>query len=144
LPDPLDAPPGLHCLVTRPALPLAFPAHATPSAVAAVAAFRRLKVRRILQPEQQDFHSIMLELTFPAEDSEGEGRPRQEELATAAARSWLRLSGVREAGLRSEQLSAEELADWERIVAALPARWRQEVQRVLPPRRGECRCLGPY
>ena len=133
LPDPLDAPPGLHCLVTRPALPLAFPAHATPSAVAAVAAFRRLKVRRILQPEQQDFHSIMLELTFPAEDSEGEGRPRQEELATAAARSWLRLSGVREAGLRSEQLSAEELADWERIVAALPARWRQEVQRVLAP-----------
>ena len=133
LPSPPDAPPGLHCLVTRPALSPAVPPHATSSARAAVEAFRQLKVERIVAPEQQDFHSIMLELTFPAEGEATGGRPRQGELATAAARSWLRLSKVREAGLLREQLSSEELADWELIVAALPAKWKEEVERVLAP-----------
>jgi hypothetical protein len=72
LPAPPDAPPGLHCLVTRPALLPLFPPHATPSARGAVEAFRQLRVERIATPEQQDFHSIMLELTFSAEG----GRPR--------------------------------------------------------------------
>jgi hypothetical protein len=129
LPAPPDAPPGLHCLVTRPALLPLFPPHATPSTKHAVEAFRQLRFERIATPEQQDFHSIMLELTFSAEG----GRPQQGELRTAAARSWLRLSQVREVGLRQEQLSADEGADWEQIVAALPARWRAEVQRVLAP-----------
>jgi exonuclease III len=142
LPSPPDAPPGLHCLVTRPALSPAFPPHATSSARAAVEAFRQLKVERIVAPEQQDFHSIMLELTFPAEGEATGGRPRQGELATAAARSWLRLSKVREAGLRREQLSSEELADWELIVAALPAKWKEEVERVLAP-VPEWACISP-
>jgi exonuclease III len=142
LPPPPDAPPGLHCLVTRPALAPAFPPHATPSARAAVEAFQQLRVERIAQPEQQDFSSIMLELTFPAEGEAAGGRPRQGELATAAARSWLRLSEVREAGLRQEQLSAEELADWEQIVAALPPKWKGAVQRVLAP-VPEWACISP-
>jgi hypothetical protein len=80
----------------------------------------------------------MLELTFSAEG----GRPKQEELRSAAARSWLRLSQVREAGLRQEQLSPEEVADWEQLVAALPARWRGEVQRVLAP-EPDWACISP-
>jgi hypothetical protein len=140
LPAPPDAPPGIHLLITRPALPPAFPPHVTLSAKHAVEAFRQLRVQRIATPEQQDFPSIMLELTFTAEGAEG--RPRQEELSTEAARSWLRLSQVREAGLRQEQLSAEERADWERIVAALPARWREEVRRVLAP-VPEWACISP-
>ena len=142
LPPPADAPPGLHCLVTRPALLPHFPPHATPSTRAAVEAFQQMRVQRIATPEQQDFHSIMLELSFPAEGEGEEGRPRQGELGSEAARSWLRLSQVREAGLRREQLSAEEEADWERIVAALPARWRVEVQRVLAP-EPEWACIRP-
>ena len=131
LPPSPDSPPGLHRIVTQPGLAPAFPPHATLSTRHAVEAFRQLRVQRIIEPDQQGFHSIMLELTFPSEGAGG--RPRQQELTTEAARSWLRLSEVREAGLRIEQLSAEERADWERIVAALPAQWRQEVQRVLAP-----------
>ena len=142
LPPPLDAPPGLHCLVTRPSLPPAFPPHATPSARAAVEAFQQLRIERIAQPEQQDFHSIMRELTFPAEGQAGGGRPRQGQLATAAARSWLRLSEVREAGLRRGQLAADEVADWEQIVAALPPRWREAVQLVIAP-EPEWACIRP-
>ena len=71
LPSPPDAPGGLHCLITRPALQPEFPAHATRSTVLAVEAFRQLHAQRIAEPARQDHWSVMHELTFAAEGSEG-------------------------------------------------------------------------
>ena len=131
LPVPADAPAGLHCLVTRPSLQPAFPAHATLSTVHAVEAFRELKVQRIAKRGQQDFWSVMHELTFAAAGSEG--GPQQGQLATPAARQWLRLSQVRAAWLDREQLPPEQLADLTTILQALPAEWSAEVQREGSP-----------
>ena len=140
LPMPQDAPGGLHCLVSRPALQPAFPASATRSTVLAVEAFRELKVKRIAHPGRQDHWSVMHELTFAAAGS-GEG-VQQAQMASLGARQWLRLREVRAAWLRREELSAAERSDLGAIVDALPGEWRVEVQREDSP-EPEWVCISP-
>jgi len=139
LPHPSDAPPGLHCLVTRPGLHATFPTHATRSTVHAVQAFRQLKVQRIATPAQQDHWSVMQELTFAPAGSNG--GLLQALATTPKARGWLRLSQVRAAWTERELLEAEELVDLEAILAAIPTEWRAAVQReALPEPEWACVC----
>lgn len=126
LTQPADAPAGLHVLVTRPALPVSFPEQATRSTQQACKAFQQLRVQRILKPSQQDFWSVMHELTFAGAES-GEA-PKLEQVATPEARQWLRLSQVRAAWLDREQLPPEERADLDTILEALQPEWRTTVQ----------------
>ena len=140
LAPPPDAPAGMHCLVTRPMVQPAFPGHATDSAKHAALAFQSLGVQRIMKPEEQDHWSVMHELTF--EEAGAAGGRQQAALATPAARSWLRLREVRAAWQGRDLLSDAERADLASLLAALPARWRAEVQRDDSP-QPDWVCVSP-
>jgi len=122
-----SAPPGVAWVV-------ACPTAGDPSAVRTPAyresllAFRKLGVHRIVEPASQSFHSVMRELTFRNPVS-GDLQPAA--LTTLRARSWLRLTDLREA--RRLGLAGAEAADAAAVCASLPAPWRAMVMLTNEP-----------
>jgi len=127
-----DLPPGFHWIVTRPtaAQHFRFP---SASVQGAVEAFRRLDVQRIVDPTDQGFNSIMLELTFANPIPPHIPGILATSLQSTIGRSWLRLRDVRAAHLQRPQLSAAEAADLDAILLSLPPVWARHVRLPIPP-----------
>jgi hypothetical protein len=94
---------------------------------AALTAFMQLGIKRILSHEEQDFESIMVELTFYNPTPEHVAGVLPTDVQTEAARSWTRVRDVRAAHLRRDQLGQDEMADLTMIIGRLPQAWRAQV-----------------
>ena len=129
----LASPPGYHWLVTCPA---AGRDHldriATPSFRESVAAFLALEPQRILQPEDQDFYSIMKEVTYSNPTPSFPGI-NIDLVLTPAAKSWRRLRDVCEAARRSAQPQSPEAQDLQTILSNIPPAWAKAVRSVSDP-----------
>ena len=94
-------PAGYHRLVTDAAsAPLL--ESATASASSLIAAFRQLRVARIVPPADQGFESVMLELTF--HNAVPGHQPLEPDAVCVTAQQWLRLRDVRAACLHRQAL----------------------------------------
>ena len=96
---------------------------ASPSVRAAATAFSQVRLRRIMQPEQQEWESVMVETTF----HNGVTSVGVDSLQTSEAAQWRRLRDVRAAHQQREQLPAAQLADLQLILAGLPTAWHSAV-----------------
>ena len=117
---------GYHWVVTNPRSGGQLAAIHTPLLREAIEAFLKLGVQRIVEPEEQSFHSIMLELTF---------QPTTLaiiEVASVAARGWVRLRDVRAAYAGRALLGGPEGQDLDMVVSRLPAAWRRAVTALHP------------
>ncbi len=130
----LGLPPGPHWLVTRPAAGRSsLDRIATESFRASARAFLELGVQRICQPADQDFWSIMLELTFSNPPPSRPGIDVRQDVSTPAGRSWLRLRDVRRAFLGRHLLQPDEAADLQAILDRLPPEWLAAVRAPQEP-----------
>ena len=91
----------------------------SPSVRAAATAFSRISPRRIVQPEQQEWESVLVEATF----HNGITSVSPDSLQTSTAAQWRRLKDVRAAHQQRQQLSAAQLTDLQLILASLPPPW---------------------
>ena len=130
-------PPGYHWLVTDPNATGRLDNVRSLLLKTAISAFLLLGVQRILAPEEQEFESVMLELTFQGHTTVGTAdrstNLRLSDVNSADARGWLRLSDVRQAHLHRGQLSEEARTDLATVLAALPAAWRAHILAPQPP-----------
>ena len=94
---------------------------------AALRAFLKLGMQRILQSRDQDYHSVMLELTFCNITPESPTGIDLAAVHTDVAKGWLRLRDVRAAYQQRDQLPPEVRRDLVFILARLPAPWRAHV-----------------
>jgi len=130
----LGLPPGPHWLVTRPAAGRGGLLRiATDSFRASVQAFLDLGVQRICRPADQDFWSIMLELTFSNSPHPQPGIDILRDVSTPTGRSWVRLRDVRRALLGRQLLQPAEEADLQAILDRLPPEWHAAVSAPLEP-----------
>ena len=129
---PSDFPPGAHWVVTRP---LVVPLHScsTPSFQASLDAFRQLGIKRILPPPLQDFHSVMMELTFSTPLLPTYPGIPQSSMTSVMARSWLRLSDVRAAFLLRTSLGQPAHLDLDSILGSLHPAWLHFVTLPIDP-----------
>ena len=107
-----ELPAGYHWIVTRPAA--AVPHLATVRSYilrAALRAFLKLGMQRILQCRDQDYHSVMLELTFCNITPESPTGIDLAAVHTDVAKGWLRLRDVRAAYQQRDQLPLEVRRD---------------------------------
>jgi len=95
----------------------------TPSLRAAATAFSQIRFQRVLQPSQQDGESIMMEPTYHS----GMATIDQAALRSVDALQWQRLRDVRAAYQRRQQLTADQRADLQLIIAAQPPPWRAAI-----------------
>lgn len=115
---------NLAALPDGPAWVLASPAQGqlarirSPAYRQAVESFLELGVKRVMEPADQDFWSIMRETTF---HNEASGSILPTALQSQRARTWLRLSDVRHAS--ASALAPDEQMDLATILEALPAPW---------------------
>ena len=135
-------PPGPHWIVTCPSAPgdsaINLETIRTPMFRAAVKAFLKLGVQRVRVPEDQSFHSIMLEHTFGNNvmfAAPGSGTPglAHDSVTSPAARSWLTLGQVREAHLQRADLTQQEAADLDAVMRRLPLPWEAAVRTQQAP-----------
>jgi hypothetical protein len=95
----------------------------------AVSNFSKLSVRRILEPHQQDFDSIMLEFTWPPDHPAPEGPP-------PTTVGWHRLRHVRAAWLQRATLDVATAFFLEEVIRGLPWPYAAAVQAVDRPMGG--------
>ena len=100
--------------------------------VEAIEAFQKLRVQRILTPEDQDFHSIMLEPTFYNLVDGGAAIPL-DNVRSPTAQSWHSLALVRQAHQSFSNLSEGEQQDLQLILSSLPPSWRAAILDPSPP-----------
>ena len=126
--------PGPHWILTHPTLALDQTADLNSLTRSAIAAFLKLRVRRILLPEEQDFHSILLEPTFESAATPDHPALPHTAVTSPEAKRWLTLKLVREAYHQPEgTLSQDAQRDLEVILAALPGPWRAAIEQPQPP-----------
>ena len=121
---PAGLPPGYHWMVTRPEAGRHLVHRvATESYRASLSAFLSLGVCRIVPVEDQDFSSVMLELTFqnPIPPCPGIDPAA---MTTAVALTWSRLRDVRRAFQGRHSLPPDQASDLQVILAKLPSHWR--------------------
>ena len=130
-PASIGRPEGCYQLVTDPEC--LQPAALGTYAQEMVTAFTQLPWGRVLKPEEQPFHSIMLELTFSNRHLPVGTPPVETTEVHELAHAWHRLSDVRAAYLRRHSLQPPAATALDLILSRLPAAWRDAVTAAHPP-----------